>query len=559
VFSGFTEAGILAVLAEVAVNLVNGAKRLHAKIGPLQVHSTVGVLIGVAFALVVIRMALQVPLSILPARIASSVQARLRRDVFGAFTRASWEVQSREREGHLQEIMTSQVLQATGGALQATGLVTAGFSFLVLVASAFALNVLAAVFVMTAATLLFVLLRPLNSLGVRQARALSQAQMDYAGGIGEASRMAEDTQVFGVDGAQRGRIERLVVTAQDLFFRTQMIGRLVPNIYSTMIYLILVAGLAILYEIGKSHVAALGAVVLLLVRAGTYGQSLQTSYQGLRQSLPFIERLQETARRFTESSPIHGHRPLSELRTLAFQDVCFAYRAGNPVLSCISFEMTGGEAIGIVGPSGAGKSTLVQLLLQLRTPDSGRYLVNGVPVEEFSREDWHRRVAYVPQEPRLVHATVAENIRYFRDLDDEAIERAGRLARIHDEVMAWPDGYQTVVGPRADAVSGGQQQRICVARAIAARPGVLVLDEPTSALDPYSETLIQESLMALKDELTLFIIAHRMSTLNMCDRVMVVVDGRLQAFDSKALLERDNAYYRSASMLAVGSSANGSH
>jgi ABC-type multidrug transport system fused ATPase/permease subunit len=326
-----------------------------------------------------------------------------------------------------------------------------------------------------------------------------------------------------------------------------------------MIYLILVAGLAILYEIGKSHVAALGAVVLLLVRAGTYGQSLQTSYQGLRQSLPFIERLQETARRFTESSPIHGHRPLSELRTLAFQDVCFAYRAGNPVLSCISFEMTGGEAIGIVGPSGAGKSTLVQLLLQLRTPDSGRYLVNGVPVEEFSREDWHRRVAYVPQEPRLVHATVAENIRYFRDLDDEAIERAGRLARIHDEVMAWPDGYQTVVGPRADAVSGGQQQRICVARAIAARPGVLVLDEPTSALDPYSETLIQESLMALKDELTLFIIAHRMSTLNMCDRVMVVVDGRLQAFDSKALLERDNAYYRSASMLAVGSSANGSH
>jgi ATP-binding cassette subfamily B protein len=559
VFSGFTEAGILAVLAEVAVNLVNGAKRLHAKIGPFQVHSTVGVLIGVAFALVVIRMALQVPLSILPARIASGVQARLRRDVFGAFTRASWEVQSREREGHLQEIMTSQVLQATGGALQATGLVTAGFSFLVLVASAFALNVLAAVFVMTAATLLFVLLRPLNSLGVRQARALSQAQMDYAGGIGEASRMAEDTQVFGVDAAQRGRIERLVVTAQDLFFRTQMIGRLVPNIYSTMIYLILVAGLAILYEIGKSHVAALGAVVLLLVRAGTYGQSLQTSYQGLRQSLPFIERLQETARRFTESSPIHGHRPLSELRTLAFQNVCFAYRAGNPVLSSISFEMTGGEAIGIVGPSGAGKSTLVQLLLQLRTPDSGRYLVNGVPVEEFSREDWHRRVAYVPQEPRLVHATVAENIRYFRDLDDEAIERAGRLARIHDEVMAWPDGYQTVVGPRADAVSGGQQQRLCVARAIAARPGVLVLDEPTSALDPYSETLIQESLMALKDELTLFIIAHRMSTLNMCDRVMVVVDGRLQAFDSKALLERDNAYYRSASMLAVGASASGSH
>ena len=118
--------------------------------------------------------------------------------------------------------------------------------------------------------------------------------------------------------------------------------------------------------------------------------------------------------------------------------------------------------------------------------------------------------------------------------------------------MSWSDGYDTIVGPRADAVSGGQQQRICLARALAARPEMLVLDEPTSALDPHSEAQIGESLTVLKHELTLFIIAHRMSTLDICDRIMVIVDGRLVGFDTRVALQRSNSYYRMASELALG-------
>jgi ATP-binding cassette subfamily B protein len=552
ILSGFTEAGILAAVAQVATTLVNRATRVNITIGPLHAHPTVGALIAAAFALTILRIALQVPISILPARIAADVQASLRRALFSAFTRASWSVQSRDREGYLQEIMTSQVISATQGALQATTLLIAFLTFIVLMVAAVVLNAGAATIVLGVAVLLFALLRPLNRLGVRSARALSQAQVEFAGGIGEASRVAEETQVFGVGAAQRSRVDGLVGTAHDLFFRTQLLIRLTPNIYQSLIYLVLVAGLAAIYAAGGGHVASLGAVVLLLVRAGTYGQTLQSSYQSLRQSLPFIERLQDAERRYTQSSPVAGKRPLPRIQTLAFENLSFAYWSDQPVLREISFEVAAGEAVGIIGPSGAGKSTMVQILLQLRTPDQGSYLVNGVPAEEFAREDWHRQIAYVPQEPRLLHASVADNIRYFRALDDKAVERAGRLARIHDDVMGWPKGYDTVVGPRADAVSGGQQQRICLARALVARPGVLVLDEPTSALDPHSETLIQESLTALKEELTLFTIAHRMSTLDMCDRVMVVVGGRLVAFDTKALLQRENSYYRSATALALG-------
>jgi ABC-type transport system involved in Fe-S cluster assembly fused permease/ATPase subunit len=395
------------------------------------------------------------------------------------------------------------------------------------------------------------LLRPLRRTGVQRARALSQAQLQYARGIAESIRVAEETQVFGASAAQRKRMDGFISTARGHLFATQVLLRLASNLYAAVISLLFVGGLFILYELGRGHAASLGAIVLILVRASSSGQNVQAAYQTLLQSMPFVERTQLAEGRYRESIPVRGSRSLPVLATLGFDDVGFAYTPGRPVLSDISFEVNGGEVIGVIGPSGAGKSTLVQLLLRLRTPSEGRYLVNGLPAEEFSDDAWHTRVAYVPQEPRLLHASVAENIRFFREIDDEAVQRAGRLARIHEDIVSWPDGYDTIVGPRADAVSGGQQQRICLARALVGQPEVLVLDEPTSALDPTSESLIQESLMGLKQQLTLFIVAHRMSTLDICDRVMIIIDGKLTAFDTIELLQRESSYYRSASKLAA--------
>jgi ATP-binding cassette subfamily B protein len=552
IFSGFTEAGTLALIAQIASTLVKGAKVVHFDHAGIDIHASMKTLILIAFGLVILRLLLQFPLSILPARIAANVQGNLRTTLFDSFTRASWSVQSQDREGQLQETTTSQVMSATAGALQATSLITSSFTFLVLLASAVALNPLAAVIVATASVGLFGLLRPLRKRGVTNSRALSKAQVEYAGGVAESIRVAEETHVFGVVSAQRERIAGLVANSERFYYRAQLLNRFVSNFYQSLIYLLLVGGIAGLVAAGRTHAGSLAGVVLVLLRAGTAGQLVQGAYQGISQSLPFIERTQEAVKRYNDSSPEYGEQPLERVGEVAFEQVTFGYHAERPVLSEISFDVAGGEVIGIIGPSGAGKSTLVQLLLQLREPDSGRYLINGVAADRYARDDWYRQVSYVPQEPRLLHATVSENIRFFRDLDDEAVERAARLARIHDDVVGWAQGYDTIIGPRADAVSGGQQQRICLARALAARPEVLVLDEPTSALDPHSETLIGESLTALKSELTLFIIAHRMSTLDICDRVMVIVDGRLVAFDTKALLQTQSSYYRHASQLAAG-------
>ena len=550
VLAALMESAILAAVAQDAAALVDGARRVYANIGPVHVSATVGAVLAAAFALAVARLVLQAPISILPARIAANVQVQLRRGLFDAFTRASWTSQSRDREGDLQELMSNQVNWASLGALQATALVTAVCTLLVLVFSALLLNVVAAAVVLVAAVVLFGLMRPLNQLGTRQSRALSQAQMSYASGVSEATRVAEETRVFGVAAAQRQRVNRLIDAARDPFFHTQLLGRLVPNIYQSVVYLIVVGGLYGLHAANAGHAGSLGAVVLLLVRAGSYGQQVQGSYQFVRQGLPYVERLHEAQRRYAENVPVTGDRPVAQVCTLAFEHISFAYTPGRRILFDISFEVAAGDAVGIVGPSGAGKSTLVQILLQLRVADEGRYLVNGVPAEQIAPKDWYTRVAYVPQEPRLLHASVADNIRYFRQLDGAAVERAARLARIHDDIMTWANGYDTIIGPRADAVSGGQQQRICIARALATQPDVLVLDEPTSALDPRSESLLQESLLALKDETTLFIVAHRMSTLDICDRVMVIVDGHLEAFDTVAHLKQQSGYYSYVSTLA---------
>jgi ABC-type multidrug transport system fused ATPase/permease subunit len=550
--SGFAEAGTLALIAEVGASFVGHQKRVHINVAGLHLTFGIVTLLAIALGLALIRLAMQIPISILPSRIASEVQASLRTKLFHAYTGASWEVQSLDREGQLQDTMTSQTMQATGGAVGATGLISNSLQFFALLVTAFVLNPWAAAGILVSGVAIFTAVRPLKKLGVRRARALSRAQVSYASGINEAIRLAEETQVFGVAGAQRRRIDALVQQAKQLFFSTQVLAKLVPNIFQSLILIMLVGALWILHAIGVGNTPSLVAIILLLVRSARSGQQGLATFQSLSQTLPFIERTQDAEQRYAESAPPQGDVPLKNVQTLAFRRVSYAYRAGQPVLSDVSFEVARGDVIGVIGPTGAGKSTLIQILLQLRRPRSGSYLVNGLPAERFLRSDWHGRVVYVPQEPRLLHATVAENVRFDRELDQPAIERAARLAHIHDEIMSWERGYETVVGPRADAVSGGQQQRLCLARALAATPEVLVLDEPTSALDPKSESRIQESLNELKDELTLFIIAHRMSTLDICDRVMVIMGGRLVAFDTIEALRENNAYYRSASAIAAG-------
>ncbi len=546
VAAGLAEAGVLAILAEAALLIAKHQSHIATSVGPVRLDASIGTLLAFGIGLAFARLALGVITSFIPAWISTSMQATLRSDLFDAFSRASWDVQSRDREGHFQELITNHINGATQAYQVAAQLITAFLTFFVLVISAVALSPFAALGIILVAGSLAAVLRPLGSLGQRRAAALSQGWLAYAGGVNEAVRLAEEAHVFGAEEHQRVRLDDFIASFRRPNLHVNWLATLVSSVYQGLIYLLLVVSLLILYAAAPANLGSLGVVVLMLVRSGSYGQTVQSAIQMLRQSQPYVDRLKAAERSYRESAAPVGAIPLERLKTLELRNVSFSYDRTAPALKHLNMEVTGGETIGVVGPSGAGKSTLVQILLGLRAPTSGDYLINGSSASEYTRESWRRAFAYVPQEPRLLHASVAENIRFFRDISAESVQRAAIDAGIHDDIISWSGGYDTIVGPRADAISGGQQQRICLARALAADPDVLILDEPTSALDPLAEQVIQNSLTRLRSNLTLFIVAHRMSTLEICERVLVIVDGEIEAFGSVADLLGADGYYRAA-------------
>ncbi len=534
---------MLILVADIAAAMVLGDHQLNTSIGPAGFHISVPEALVVALLLGTARLALQLVVAWLPARIGADVQAKLRNDLFDAFTRASWTIQAEDNEGHLQELMTDQIAYATQAVLSLANTIAAAAMFIALLVSAFILNAVVAVVVLGSA-LLFEALRPIDRRGFSAAQDLSQATMDQAAGVSESVRMAEDAQVFGVGAAQRRLVGTLIEAVRGAFFRYQLSARTIQSVYPSLIVLLIVGGLAGLYMLGGAHLASLGAVVLMLVRASTYGQYFQGANHFIQQSLPYLDRLDDALGRYRASAPGDDGRPLTGIKELALDRVEFAYRPGRPALDGISFTVKAGEAVGVIGPTGAGKSTLVQILLRLRDADRGDYLINGEVASTWRRSDWQRLVAYVPQEPRVFQGTVADNIRYYRDASDDKIERAARLAHVHEEIAAMPAGYATVIGQRADAVSGGQRQRICLARALLLQPGVLILDEPTSALDLASEVAVRSSLGDLRGHVTIFIIAHRLPLLDICDRTIVLEHGQIKAFASTAELARSDSFYR---------------
>lgn len=553
VVAGLAEAGLLALIATVAAALSTAETVVTTGMGPIAMTAGVATTLAVGAALAVARACLQLLLAYIPARLGAFATADLRRWLFDAFTKAAWPVKASERDGHFQSLMNAHITSTSQAIVNVGTGLAALVTFFTMLASAFVLNLPAALVLSASSVVLFAVLRPLARRLRGAAKSLSTENIEYSKRVQEVVLLAEETEVFGASDAYRREVYSKIDNVRRPLLRTRFLASAVPAIFQSIALLLLILALFAVSLTASGEIATLGAVVLILFRTLTYAQQVQTAVTSLDERIPFMQRLAEALRQYEDHPQQEGEHDLPSLKTIGFRDVGFAYRSDRPALTDMSFTVQRGEAIGVAGPSGAGKSTVVQLLLRLREPDSGRVEVNGVDVRDYRRQEWRDRVAYVPQTPQLVWGTVADNIRFFRpDLTAEDIERAARRANIHDEILSWPQGYETVVGQRASAVSGGQRQRLCLARALVGHPEVLILDEATSALDVKSEALVNDSLQQLRGRTTLFLVSHRPSALSMCDRVMVIVDGQVQHLDAPGVLSSYNDFYQEATQLAGG-------
>ena len=218
---------------------------------------------------------------------------------------------------------------------------------------------------------------------------------------------------------------------------------------------------------------------------------------------------------------------------ITFRDVCFAYNGDNPVLSGISFEIKPGTRVGIMGMTGGGKSTLVSLMTRFHDPTHGQILLDGINLRDYKLADLRNQFGIVLQESILFSTSIGENIAYARPgASEHEIVEAAKAAHAHEFIIRLPDGYNTMVGERGMQLSGGQRQRIALARAFLKNAPILILDEPTSSIDIKTEREIIEVMERLSIGRTVFIIAHRLSTLKHCDLVLGIEQGRVASIRS---------------------------
>ncbi|MDZ7839841.1 MAG: ABC transporter ATP-binding protein [Gammaproteobacteria bacterium] len=400
-----------------------------------------------------------------------------------------------------------------------------------------------------------------KELGLKAQAARGEVVRSVNEGLGGV----KEIRILQREGAFTGRFREALGDTLYVQRFMQVIGHAIPVVMEWVSVAGLLVVVLLLFGMGNASETVVSTVVLftvaLLRLKGAIG-SIIGRYTGLRQNLVSVDVVYDDLctleREATEEGGVRkklleegGSLPVIDFRhQIVLEDISFRYpNAHEDALRDVSLTIDKGEAIGFVGSTGAGKSTLIDVVLGVLTPTTGKLLVDGVHIRT-DMDAWQRNVGYIPQSIYLVDGTIKQNIALglpAARIDDVAVERSMRAAHLEHFIATLPNGVNTIVGERGIRLSGGQRQRIAIARALYHNPDVLIMDEATSALDNVTERAVIRAVEELKGERTILMIAHRLSTVRNCDRIVLLGHGIVEAIGTyEELIEASEDFRRMA-------------
>lgn len=484
--------------------------------------------------LVLARLCLGLISARLSARIASSISLGCRRQMLSSFSKASYLTRERSDFGGL--IQTVSIWPFAIGTSVGTllGYSSNAVITLSMLVFAFVRDPLVSVFVIFLTILMFALFVPIR----RHIRLLSASlldrQQETARSIGAFSYLSVEAQVFGVIDKLRESSESAFSNESEAWRRANFAKSSVAPVYVAMSLGAITLGLGLLSLLSLETVTSVGPTLLIVLRSLSYGQGLQQASTTLASFIPMLQQVATTLDDFERHQRASGPLSASPFRSLKFEGFAFSYQSEREGgLKNINLEISRGDRVGIIGPSGSGKSTLVKAILGLIDPSAGKVFLNGTEASLISSSSRANTFAYVPQFARLMSGSLEENTLFLRPFGtgrtaEESLTASGLLPND----LAFPKGSATNVDPDSSQLSGGQVQRLALARALLGDPEVVVLDEPSSSIDNASEARIRKVLEELGSDVTLIIVSHRAALLQLCDKIAVIDHGQLSHFGS---------------------------
>ena len=491
------------------------------------------------------------------AKITNEIRGGWMRRLFGSYVHHRYSFFLKEKHGSLIHNLFDLTDQCMSALRQMVNVAMYGISSAIVLVAMFSISTQATLAILVVIAVVYGLSRPLVATSIRLGKRRLKAYHEVNNIPTEAFKGIREIKTYSAQHYIQQLYERAVQRMVTLRVKLNFY-QLVPTAFPEPVLIgFLVGALLMLDRRGVDIASVLPLIATyvyaayrLVVNASALAKDLVTFVSHVP-SIQLLGQVMSAAGEESTALPSDVRTGEVEAQPLQLTDVSFSYQANKQTLDSVSFTCPARQITALVGPSGSGKSTIADLLIRLYEPDQGQIVFGDTDSTSLPVSAWRSRIGFVSQDTFLFHGTIRENIVFgmTEQVSDKALEQAAGRANAHSFIMETERGYDTVVGERGALLSGGQRQRIAIARALIREPALLILDEATSALDQQAQKLIMETVMHLKDSMTIVMITHQLSLAAQADHIVVLRDGRVrEAGDHQSLLAQQGEYYALAHM-----------